>query len=314
MSEKVVIIGSGPAGLTAAIYTAREDFRPVVITGVETGGQLTLTTSVENFPAFPNGISGFDLTDLMAKQAERFGARFVNDTVEQIDLEATPYNIRTGSGSYEADCIILATGTSPMWLGIESERKLMGKGISSCATCDGPLFRGKDVVVVGGGDTAMEDSLFLAKFANSVTIFHRREKFRASRIMQQKVLSNEKISVIWNSEVVETIGNGRLEAIRIRNAKTGTETVREVGGLFVAIGRKPNSDFLKGVLPLDRAGYVQTTDEVRTGYRGVFVAGDLADHRYRQAVTASGSGCKAALEAREFLLDLQYSDKNRGGQ
>ena len=307
MHERIIIVGSGPAGLTAAIYAARENFRPLVITGVETGGQLTLTSSVENFPAFPEGISGFGLTGLMTRQAERFGARFVHDIVVQINLQDQPYKVMTGGGTYDADCIIIATGTSSKWLGLESEKKLVGKGISSCATCDGPLFRGKDVVVVGGGDTAMEDSLFLANFANSVTIIHRRDKFRASMIMQQKVLSNEKIKVIWNSEVIEAIGNSRLEAIRIRNVRTGTESVWKTGGLFVAIGRKPNSDFLKGVLLLDSLGYVQTTDEVRTGYRGVYVAGDLADHRYRQAITASGSGCKAALEAREFLLDLRSS-------
>ena len=306
MVEQIVIIGSGPAGLTAAIYAAREDFQPVVISGIETGGQLTLSTSVENYPGFPEVISGFDLTDLMARQAGRFGARFIHDTVEKINLDHFPYTVRTAGDIFETQCIIIATGTSPRWLGLDGEKRLMGKGVSSCATCDGPLFKGKDVVVVGGGDTAMEDSLFLAKFASSVTIVHRRDRFRASKAMQNKVLSNPVTSVLWESEVVDLMGASKLEAVRIRNQKTGEDTVLKADGLFVAIGRSPNSEFLKGVLPLDKMGYVQTTEEVLTDYEGVYVAGDLADHRYRQAITAAGSGCKAALEAREYLLDLQF--------
>ncbi|MCL4330325.1 MAG: thioredoxin-disulfide reductase [Candidatus Thermoplasmatota archaeon] len=312
MVEKIVIIGSGPAGLTAAIYAAREDFQPVVITGIDAGGQLTLSTSVENYPAFPEAISGSDLIGLMTRQAERFGTKFIHDTVEEINLNVFPYVVRTSGNQFETECIIIATGTSPKWLGMDGERRLMGKGVSSCATCDGPLFKGKDVVVVGGGDTAMEDSLFLANFASSVTIVHRRDRFRASKAMQNKVLLNPRIRVLWESEVVDLIGTDKLGAVKIRNHKSGEDTLLRADGLFVAIGRKPNSEFLRDVLPLDKLGYVQTTGDVMTGYKGVYVAGDLADHRYRQAVTAAGSGCKAALEAREYLLDLQFRKMQPG--
>ncbi|MCL4371825.1 thioredoxin-disulfide reductase [Candidatus Marsarchaeota archaeon] len=306
MVDNLIIIGSGPAGLTAALYTAREDFKPLVITGVEAGGQLLLTTTVENFPGFPNGIYGSELIDLMRKQAEKFGARFLGENVEGIDLSSKPYKVTTQSGSFEANSIIIATGASAKWLNIPSEKQFIGKGISSCATCDAPFFKGKNVVVVGGGDTAMEDSLFLTKFVNSVTIVHRRDAFRASKIMQERVLSNPKIKVIWNAEVLEVKGNGKVNAVVIKDVKTGATKEMQADGLFVAIGYKPNTDFLKGKLKLDEAGYIVTKDEVKTDVEGVYVAGDVADHVYRQAVTAAASGTKAALEVRAYLQNLAY--------
>ena len=307
MTENVIIIGSGPAGLTAALYTAREDFKPLVITGVEAGGQLLLTTTVENFPAFPEGIYGSELIDLMRKQAEKFGARFVGDNVVSIDLKSKPFKVKTQSQEYESHSIIIATGASAKWLGIPSEKNFIGKGISSCATCDAPFFKKKDVAIVGGGDTAMEDSLFLTKFVNSVTIIHRRDSFRASKIMQERVKNNPKIKIIWNSVVEEIKGDPKVESITIKDVNSGEKSDMKIDGLFVAIGYKPNTDFLKGSLDLDEAGYIITQDEVKTKIDGVYVAGDVADHVYRQAVTAAASGTKAALEVRAYLQNLAYS-------
>ncbi len=307
MTENVIIIGSGPAGLTAALYTAREDFNPLVITGVEAGGQLLLTNIVENFPAFPEGIYGSELIDLMRKQAEKFGARFIGDNVVSIDLKSRPFKVKTQSQEYESHSIIIATGASAKWLDIPSEKNFIGKGISSCATCDAPFFKKKDVAIVGGGDTAMEDSLFLTKFVNSVTIIHRRDSFRASKIMQERVKNNPKIKIIWNSVVEEIKGDPKVESITIKDVNSGEKSDMEVDGLFVAIGYKPNTDFLKGSLDLDGAGYIITQDEVKTKIDGVYVAGDVADHIYRQAVTAAASGTKAALEVRAYLQNLNYS-------
>jgi thioredoxin reductase (NADPH) len=303
MSENVIIIGSGPAGLTAAIYCGRDNLNPLLITGIETGGQLELTTNVENFPAFPEGITGPDLMEKMYKHAEKFGTRFKNEYVTDIEIDTYPYQIRTSRETIEARSVIIATGSSAKWLGIASEKKFIGRGVSSCATCDAPFFKGKDVVVVGGGDTAMEDSLYLTNFARSVTIVHRRDAFRASRIMQGRVLSNPKVSVLWNSEVTEIKGDDVVKSVVIRSERKNETTERQIQGLFVAIGHRPNTDFLKGKLPLTELGYIITKDEVSTDYGGIFVAGDVADPKYKQAITAAGSGCKAALRVRQYFQE-----------
>ncbi|MGC8515189.1 MAG: thioredoxin-disulfide reductase [Thermoplasmata archaeon] len=303
MSENVTIIGSGPAGLTAAIYCGRDNFNPLLITGIEDGGQLELTTNVENFPAFPEGILGPNLMERMHKHAEKFGTRFKNDYVTDIELDTYPYRIHTSQETIESRSVIIATGSSARWLGIPSEKKFIGRGVSSCATCDAPFFKEKDVVVVGGGDTAMEDSLYLTSFARSVTIVHRRDRFRASSIMQERVLSNPKVSVIWNSEVTEIRGDKVVKSLVIRTDGKKEATEKQIDGVFVAIGHKPNTDFVKGKLPLNELGYIITRDEVMTDYDGVFVAGDVADPRYKQAITAAGSGCKAALRVRHYLQE-----------
>ncbi len=311
MVEDLIIIGSGPAGLTAALYTAREDFKPLVITGVNAGGQLLLTTTVENFPAFPDGVYGSELVDLMRKQAEKFGSRFVAEDVMSVDLSSKPFKVKTSSAEYQAKSVIVATGASAKWLGIPSEQRFIGKGVSSCATCDAPFFKNKNVVVVGGGDTAMEDSIFLTKFTNSVTIIHRRDAFRASKIMQERALSNPKIKVIWDSAIDEVLGDSKVTGIKIKNLKTGETQQMNIDGVFVAIGYQPNTKYLAGSLALDDQGYIITKDEVKTDIEGVFVAGDVADRRYRQAITAAGSGAKAALEAREYLQKLEYSESHK---
>lgn len=307
MVENIIIIGSGPAGLTAALYAAREDFRPLVIAGMSYGGQLQLTTMVENYPAFPEGIMGPDLVQKMREQAERFGTRFINEDVTDIDLNSRPFRVTVDSGVYEAHSVIVATGASAKWLGLKSEQNLVGRGVSSCATCDGPLYRGGKVAVVGGGDTAMEDSLFLTKFVDHVTIIHRRDELRASRIMQERVLSNPKIDLMWDSVVEEVLGDSEATAVKIRNLKTGKIEELPVNALFVAIGHAPNTEFLKNQLRTDEHGYVITKNDVLTDIEGVFVAGDVMDRKYRQAITAAGSGSKAALEARAFLLEKVYA-------
>jgi thioredoxin-disulfide reductase len=301
MAENVIIIGSGPAGLSAAVYTAREGFSPLVISGTVEGGQLLLTTNVENYPGFPDGIDGPELIDMMRKQAERQGARFVHENATDLDLMARPFRVSAGGKTYETETLIIATGADSVWLGIESEKKFIGKGMSSCATCDGPFFKAKDVAVVGGGDTAMEDSLFLTKFANSVTIIHRRSEFRASKIMQDRVLSNSKIKVIWDSAVEELLGDTKVGGVRIKDLKTGNLRELKIDGLFVAIGHKPNTDFLKGKIKLDDKGYVVVKNIVETDIEGVFIGGDVADPLYRQAVTAAGTGTMCALRVREYL-------------
>ncbi|MCL4328226.1 MAG: thioredoxin-disulfide reductase [Candidatus Thermoplasmatota archaeon] len=304
MVEDLIIIGSGPAGLTAALYTARENYNPLVIAGQSYGGQLQLTTSVENFPAFPEGILGPELVDRMRQQAEKFGARFINEDVTEVDFSSRPFKVFLDSSTYESNCIIVATGASARWLGIPSEQRFIGRGVSSCATCDAPLFRGRRVVVVGGGDSAMEDSLFLTKFVEGVTIVHRNDKFRASKIMRERVLSNPRISVLWNSIVQEVKGDKAVSSVSVRNIQTGETSEIKTDGLFVAIGHSPNTSFLKGQLDLDDKGYVVTQEEVLTAIKGIFVAGDVSDRKYRQAITAAGSGSKAALEARAYLLEL----------
>jgi len=309
MAEDVIIIGSGPAGLSAALYTAREGYNPLVITGFPAGGQLLLTNTVENYPAFPDGVQGSDLVELMRKQAERFGTRFIIDEVVDVNFSSKPLKIKTASEEYQANCVIIASGASSNWLGLPSEQKLIGKGVSSCATCDAPFFKNKDVIVVGGGDTAMEDSLFLTKFVKSITIVHRRDQFRASKIMKDRVLSNPKIKVMWNSALEEVLGETSVVGAKIKNLQTTEITTLEVQGVFIAVGYTPNTKFLVNKLKLDEKGYIITKDEVKTEIKGVYAAGDVADRVYRQAATAAGSGIKAAIEARTYLQNLHYKKR-----
>ncbi|MCL5106078.1 MAG: thioredoxin-disulfide reductase [Candidatus Marsarchaeota archaeon] len=301
MVEKVVILGSGPAGLTAALYAARDDLKPIIIGGFNAGGQLMLTTEVENYPGFPSGIYGAELIDSMRKQAEKFGAVFVNDDVKEVDFNSRPFKLKTAAAKFEAHSVVVATGASARWLGIESEKKFIGKGVSSCATCDGAFFKNKEVAIVGGGDTALEDAIFLAKFATKVHIIHRRDEFKASRLAQDRARANPKIDFILNSEVTEILGSGSVTGLRVANNKTNETSDIRVDGLFVAIGYKPNTGFLKGALDLDEQGYIVVSDEVKTKIDGIFVAGDVADKIYKQAVVAAGAGAKAALEVRFYL-------------
>ena len=301
MVEKVIILGGGPAGLSAAIYTAREGFLPLVIAGFTAGGQLMLTTIVENIPGFPEGIMGPDLVLHMRKQAEKFGTRFIDSNATAVDFKSRPFKVTVDGELHEAETVIIATGANAKWLGLESERKYIGHGVSSCGTCDGPFFKDKDVIVVGGGDTAMEDSLFLTRFARSVTIVHRRDSFKASKIMAERALKNPKIKVMWNSAIEEIKGDSSVRGVRIKNLVSNEVTEMPIDGIFVAIGYAPNTEIFKGQLELDGNGYVVTRDEVLTGIDGLYVAGDVADHFYRQAATASGSGVKAALHVREHF-------------
>jgi len=301
----VVILGAGPAGYTAALYAARANLKPVMITGWQPGGQLTITTEVENYPGFETGIMGPELMEIMRKQVERFGTEIVTGAVERVDLSKRPFTVVTDEGkSFQGRALIIATGASAKLLGIESERKLMGFGVSACATCDGPLFKGKRVVVVGGGDTAMEEANYLARLFCQVTVVHRRDTLRASKIMQERALANPKISFIWDSEVIEALGveQGKLRGVKLKNLKTGETAELVADGLFIAIGHQPNTGFLAGQLPMDSRGYLLIEPgSSRTQIPGVFAAGDVADATYRQAVTAAGTGCMAAIDAERFL-------------
>lgn len=302
MTDQMVIIGSGPAGLTAAIYAARADLDPLMIEGYERGGQLMLTTDVENYPGFPDGIMGPDLIEAFRKQAERFGTRIVSSDVSRVDLSDQPFGIWVGEDEYRAEAVIVATGASARWLDAEGEARLRGYGVSACATCDGFFFRDKNLAVVGGGDSAMEEALFLTKFANKVTIVHRREQFRASKIMAQRALDHEKIDVVWNSTVEEVLGDDLVSGVRLKDVETGDESKLDVDGVFVAIGHDPNTKIFQGQLELDKAGYIVTDPPTtRTSVEGVFAAGDVVDHVYQQAVTAAGHGCQAALDAERWL-------------
>jgi len=298
----VVILGSGPAGLTAAIYTGRANLKPVVIEGLAAGGQLMNTTEVENYPGFPEGIQGPELMDAFRKQAERFGATFVAGDATRVDLTSSPLKVWTDDVELHARAIIVATGASPLELGIPGEKEYAGRGVSYCATCDGFFFRDQEIVVVGGGDSAMEEALFLTRFGKRVTVVHRRDQFRASKIMADRVLASDKIEVLWNTVVEEVLGNGtKVEKMRVRDVKTGETSEREVGGFFVAIGHVPNSDLFRDVLP-DDDGYLKIRpDSSFTDVDGVFVAGDVHDHVYRQAVTAAGEGCRAAIDCERWL-------------
>jgi len=302
MAEKVLIIGSGPAGLTAAIYAARADLDPLMIEGMERGGQLMLTTEVENYPGFPEGIMGPELMDGMRKQAERFGTRIVSSDVSKVDLSERPFKVWVGSDLYEADSLIISTGASARWLGIEGESRLRGYGVSACATCDGFFFRDREIAIVGGGDSAMEEAIFLTKFASKVTILHRRDAFRASKIMAQRAIDHPKIEVLWNTTIEEVLGDDLVTGLRVKNVLTGETSVLPVEGFFLAIGHDPNTKIFQGQLDLDDTGYISTEQgSRRTSVEGVFAAGDVVDHYYQQAVTAAGMGCQAAIDVEHWL-------------
>ena len=300
----LAIVGSGPAGLTAALYAARAELAPVVVAGVPAGGQLLITSEVENFPGFPEGIQGPELVDRMRRQAERFGAHFVDDNVTAVEFARPPFRLTTGThGAVRADAVIVATGANARWLGLPSESRLKGHGISACATCDGFFFKGKELAVVGGGDSAMEEALFLTNFATRVTIVHRRGALRASPIMQARVRAHPKISLLLDHEVVEVLGPERVEGLRVRDRASGATRDLPVGGLFVAIGHDPATEVFRGALELDAQGYLKVHAQTRTSVDGVFAAGDVHDHRYRQAVTAAGAGCMAAIDAERWLAE-----------
>jgi thioredoxin reductase (NADPH) len=301
--RELIIVGSGPAGLTAALYAARADLRPIVIEGAEAGGQLMLTTDVENYPGFPDGILGPELMMKFREQAERFGAEFVTADVDRVDLSASPFGAWVESTEYRSEALIISTGASARMLGLPSEARLLGHGVSTCATCDGFFFREKDIAVVGGGDSALEEALFLTKFANEVTVIHRRDELRASKIMQDRAFANPKIAFKWNSVVTDVGGDGTVDVVRLRDTLTDDASELDVGGLFVAIGHDPNTKLFEGQVDLDENGYVVLPQggSTRTSVEGVFAAGDVADHVFRQAVTAAGTGCMAAMEAERWI-------------
>lgn len=304
--RKLIIIGSGPAGLTAAIYAARAELQPLLLAGATYGGQLMLTTDVGNYPGFVEDIKGPELMQRMIDQAKRFGAEIINDDVTGVEFKGKVKKVMTHDKEYAAEAVIISTGASAKWLGLPSEERLRGKGVSSCATCDGFFFKGKKVAVIGGGDVAMEDSNFLTKFASEVTVVHRRDELRASKILQKRATQNPKIKFIWDSAVEEVLGKDVVEGIRLKNLKTGEEQKLEVEGMFVAIGHEPNTKFLKGSgIELDEKGYARVKDGSRSNIEGVFVAGDVHDHVYRQAVTAAGDGCRAAMDAERYLTGRQ---------
>jgi thioredoxin reductase (NADPH) len=307
-TKKMVIIGSGPSGLTAAVYAARALLEPVVIEGIAAGGQLMLTTDVENFPGFPDGILGPELMAKMREQAARFGAEFVTADVDRVDLSSSPFGVWVHDTEYRADSLVLSTGASARMLGLESEQRLLANGVSTCATCDGFFFRNKPIAVIGGGDSAIEEAIFLTKFATKVTVVHRRDELRASKIMQDRAFANDKIEFAWNSEVAEVLGDDRVEALLLRDLQNGGETRLDVDGMFVAIGHDPNTALFKGQLDLDEDGYVVTEgSSTRTSVEGVYAAGDVQDHIYRQAITAAGSGCMAAIEAERWLSEREHA-------
>ncbi len=307
--RKIIIIGSGPAGLTAAIYASRANLAPLIFEGIQPGGQLTITTEVENFPGFEHGIQGPELMDVMRKQAQRFGSESQFKIVSKVDFSQRPFKVWVDETLYTADAVIVSTGASAKWLGLESEKQFSGYGVSACATCDGFFFRNQEVYVVGGGDTAMEEASFLTKFASKLTLVHRREEFRASKVMQDRVLNNPKVSVEWNSVVEEVLGTvendkKKMTGLRLKNIKTGAVKEVKADGLFLAIGHKPNTEIFQGILEMHENGYLKVQPgSTRTNIEGVFAAGDVADHYYRQAVTAAGSGCMAAIDAERWLAE-----------
>ena len=301
---RMLILGSGPAGLTAALYGARADLNPVVLTGMELGGQVSLTYIVENYPGFPEGIGGSEMVELFQKQAERFGARIEYDTATEVDLSERPFRVKTYNTTYLADTLIISTGATPRHLNIPGESEFTGRGVSYCATCDGWFFKEKDVIVVGGGDSALEEGLFLTRYANKVTIVHRRDELRAGPVLQKRAQENKKIAFKWNSEVTAAMGNGALQKVRMKDILTGDEEEVDIDGMFVFIGHVPNTELFKGQLELDERGYIVAEKYVRTNVPGVFAAGEVADPHYRQVITSAGMGAAAAIEAGHFLDEI----------
>jgi thioredoxin reductase (NADPH) len=305
--RNVIIIGSGPAGLTAATYTARANLEPLMFEGLGAGGQLMLTTDVENYPGFPEGILGPELMGRFRDQAARFGTEFVTADVDRVDFSSRPFGVWVGGSEHRANTIIISTGANANMLGLESEERLLGHGVSTCATCDGFFFRDQNIAVVGGGDSAIEEATFLTRFADKVTVVHRRKELRASKIMQDRAFANPKIDWRWNSTVEEVLGNGRVSGLRLRDTETGDLSDLDVNGVFVAIGHSPNTQLFRGQLDLDENGYILTNGgSTRTSVEGVFAAGDVQDHVYRQAITAAGSGCMAAIDAERYLEALRH--------
>jgi thioredoxin reductase (NADPH) len=310
-SHEVVIVGSGPAGLTAAVYAARADLEPIVIEGLGAGGQLMLTTEVENYPGFPEGIMGPDLMMRFREQAERFGTRFITADADRVDLSRAPFTVDVGGSEYQGRSIIISTGASAMMLGLPNEQRLLGHGVSTCATCDGFFFREQHIGIVGGGDTAIEEALFLTKFASKVTVIHRRDELRASKIMQDRAFANDKIDFRWNSVVEDALGTDKLEGVQVRDVLTDETAELPLTGLFVAIGHTPNTDLFKGQLDMDENGYLVTRPgSTATSVEGVFAAGDVQDHVYRQAITAAGTGCMAAIEVERWLAETAHAAAN----
>jgi thioredoxin reductase (NADPH) len=300
-TRKVIIIGSGPAGLTAALYAARANLKPLVLAGLTFGGQLMITSEVENFPGHPQGIMGPELMQKMIEQAERFGADMVYEDVTKVDFSSKPFKLSTGDHEYQAESVIIATGASSMWLGLDSETRLRGKGISSCATCDGFFFKDKEIIVVGGGDAAMEEASYLTKFAKKVNVLVRSDKLRASAVMADRAKVNPKISIEYNKSVEEFLGAEKLTGAKIKDSVSGQVEERMIEGAFIAIGHKPNTEVFKGHVELDAKGYIVPVEQTRTNVPGIFVAGDVRDYRYRQAITASGMGCMAAMDVEKYL-------------
>ncbi len=300
----VIIIGSGPAGYTAGIYAARANLSVLMLQGYQVGGQLMLTSDVENYPGFEEGIIGPSMMEKFEAQARRFGTELIPEDVISIDFSNRPFKVTTDSGEYQARAVIISTGASAMWLGLPSEQRLQGRGVSACATCDGFFFKNKDVAVIGGGDTAMEEATFLTRYANHVTVIHRRDTLRASKIMQDRAFKNPKISFIWDTEITEVLGENEVTGLRLHNVKNDEESILPVQGFFLAIGHQPNTDLFKGILDMDKVGYIIPVEHTMTNIPGVFAAGDVTDHRYRQAVTAAGDGCRAAIDAERWLESM----------
>ena len=301
--RNVIIVGSGPAGLTAAIYAARANLEPLVIAGVERGGQITLTDDLENYPGFPEGVKGFDLYQTLEKQAVRFGTEMLYDVVTEVDLSGDIKKVKTADEEYEARVVIIATGSTPKKLEVPGEKELIGKGVSYCATCDGFFFSGKHVAVIGGGNSALDEGLFLTRFADKVTIIHRRDRLRADAILQQRAFDNEKVEFIWDSVVEEVVGDDTVSSLKLKNVKTGDVTDFPIDGVFVFVGHFPNVDLFKDQVSLDETDYIQTDNRTRTNLKGVFACGDVQDNIYRQAITAAGTGCQSAMEAEKFIAE-----------